>query len=407
MKNPLTAVAYALMFLFSGVAVAEFLAQNDDPQEFTESATPDAIPADASAAQFSAFADPSPAVVQTASFTQSATANTDHAARVRAIVQRYLPDANDDVIDVLVEEYSEFDLDGVEFVMQQRQTSGLRVPDSLNISLDTIKGSGPGNQTEIAPKPAQTPVHGLNPLSRAIQTSAAFSHRNLLCASTPGFRRRVSLLDVNASMLDTPLPGTTAPGLPEVHVASPVTTSAFSVNVSVKTMWSWQPGKSIFTGDPLHVSLGDDPHLMFRLDDDAFTRRGDFQVLPDRRIGFRHSTGTFTLHDSPVIPQNFRSVQISETGVISVVQENGTRRELGQLTVVRLQELHRLESNDGVVFHAQTTEQPEVVTNPALMTQAIELSNVDRDEEWQELEHLRRMRQEIVMDLAAATGRNL
>ena len=142
---------------------------------------------------------------------------------------------------------------------------------------------------------------------------------------------------------------------------------------------------------PLHVAIPNNPTWMFRLEGDKLTRRGDFQLLPDRRIGLMIGGIACAVMNSPLIPDDARRPAITEDGRIEYTDSSDTLISAGQLELVSVTEPDQLESTDGVHFTSRSSRSLQMLTAAEIMlaTGTLELSNVDREEEAALLNHLR------------------
>jgi flagellar basal body rod protein FlgG len=425
MKNPLATVTCALLFLLSGVAVAEFLAQSRPEQtaapqgsaaalQPTPSISASPLPAAASFAVSShPFAPDSGALPDDtiSAGTQKTThpvQSEEHVAAVRTLVKQYLPDASDEIVEVLVEEYQQCDLAGVEFMLDQRQQSGLMMPASLSTPWST---SDSATSVQTASRPSERTPTASTSTPSSMQSVFASAERliarNLVNCTTAGYRRVIPVLDVirpdDSQFESTPdvLPDTvnseTSPGLFSVPATPPATTAA-STN-QLLAIWSFEPGQVVFTGNDRHVALATEPHLMLAFaDGTVVSRRGDLQILSDRRIGIQIGTTELPLYESPVLDDQQQGFSITASGEICTIAVDGAIQQVGQLQVARIANLARLTSSDGVIFRCPDSEPPAMTTDVHFEVQALELSNVDRDDAWQELEHFRRVQSELSFD---------
>jgi hypothetical protein len=293
-------------------------------------------------------ANPSPP----ASTDQVPNANAD----VRQQIQLAFPDADAETIDAWSETLQDLSSREIaEILMQKKALSG-----SLNSLLP------PSLQT-----PSITTRLPTVPAYNSADTLSAVLMRNLQNAHCVGYRRLVLL----------PQPVTATPLSVDLQPATP----------EPGRFWSFQPGRSIHSPLPLHVSLGEDASLMFQLEGNILTRRGDFQLLPDRRIGLNTPSGFLAIANSPQLPPTAKRISINEQGRIQFHSDtDGTPGEAGVVSVVRIEHPDDLQSVDGVHFTSQSHDAWQAL-NPetlSLKTRQIELSNVDPASERMQLETL-------------------
>ena len=276
---------------------------------------------------------------------------------VRQQIQLAFPDADAETIDAWSETLQDLSSREIaEILMQKKALSG-----SLNSLLP------PSLQTP----PITTPLPTV-PAPNSADTHSAVLMRNLQNAHCVGYRRLVLL----------PQPVTAAPLSVDLQPATP----------EPGRFWSFQPGRSIHSPLPLHVSLGEDASLMFQLEGNILTRRGDFQLLPDRRIGLNTPSGFRALANSPQLPPIAQRVSIDELGRIQFYAETDSPlSEAGFVAVVRIEHPEELRSDDGVHFTSERHDTWRTLNQEtfSLKTRQLELSNVDPASERMQLETLR------------------
>jgi len=166
--------------------------------------------------------------------------------------------------------------------------------------------------------------------------------------------------------------------------------------------YSFDPGKRISSPLPLHVALpADNGALMFCLEGNLLTRRGDFQLLADRRVGLTTHTGPVALRDSAILPDSAKDVSISQAGEIQYVDTAGMTVIAGRVAVRCVVDLSELSSDDGVIFVIRSSESlstPEP-DKTRLSTGTLELSNVDRENDRALLSHLQSLRPDVFYDI--------
>ena len=276
---------------------------------------------------------------------------------VRQQIQLAFPDADAETIDAWSETLQDLSSREIaEILMQKKALSG-----SLNSLLP------PSLQT-----PPITTSQSAVPAHNSVDTLSAVLMRNLQNAHCPGYRRLVLL--------------------PQPVTAASVSADSHLVNSEQTLFWSFQPGRSIHSPLPLHVSLGEDTSLMFQLEGNILSRRGDFQLLPDRRIGLNTPSGFRALANSPQLPPTAHRVSIDELGRIQFATEpDGPQSEAGFVAVARIEHPEELRSDDGVHFTSDRDDTWQAL-NPetlSLKTRQLELSNVDPASERMQLETLR------------------
>ena len=286
---------------------------------------------------------------------QVASANPD----VRQQIQLAFPDADVETIEAWSETLQDLSSREIaEILMQKKALSG-----SLNSLLPPSLQTPP-----ITTSQSVLPAHNYN----SVDTLSAVLMRNLQNAHCVGYRRLVVL--------------------PPPVTAASVSADSYPVNPEQTQFWSFQPGRSIHSPLPLHVSLGEDAGLMFQLEGNILTRRGDFQLLPDRRIGLNTPSGFRALANSPQLPPTAHRVSIDALGrIVFVAESDGPPGEAGFVAVVRIEHPEELRSDDGVHFTSERADTWRTLNQEtfSLKTRQLELSNVDPASERMQLETLR------------------
>ena len=126
-----------------------------------------------------------------------------------------------------------------------------------------------------------------------------------------------------------------------------------------------------------------DEHYFFGLNENQVTRRGDFALLPDRRLGLLTSEGTFSLKNSAPLPVDAVGLRITSAGEILYDDASGNSLSAGSIELACVKRLDDLSTLDGVVFQCPAGSKWETVTAQVanLVENRLELSNVDYKEE--------------------------
>lgn len=318
--------------------------------------------------------------------------SAEHSRRMIATIQEVFPETPMDTAEVWAEVYEDTDLDVFRFILEQRkQVSPTLTFDSFDIQADIVADI-PGT----LPSPSLTDSHEMPPLyserssvhcpadadcptdadcpvatasSGTVDSVAIHSVRsNLACVWTIGYRRNVVLPEPLVSPVHSVLPTDGGHSFRSPEFVS------FRTFDTGKLQWS--PGSS-------HVAITRDGPFVFSLEGDRFTRRGDFQILPDRRIGLITSAGIFPLKGSPVVSPEHERLSISPDGTISLNTIDGQTVETGTIPVVEILDADQLRTDDGVIF-AGANECRSVPVSPiecGLRSHCLELSNVSAAEE--------------------------
>ena len=292
------------------------------------------------------------------SFPAIVAANPEARRQLESLIRRMFPDAKPDTISVWAEAYDGMDLGEVEFILEQKR--------AMSGSLDS----------EIATAMLGTPLGTssaealLSPDTMSPITAAQNAVRmNLQSAWSSGYRRTVVI--------------------PEAVSNQSLAGIVSSTPRQVTMFRSFETGRLQPSPIPTHVAIGSkNGALMFCLDGNMFTRRGDFQRLEDGRLGLVTSTGSYALKDSTPIPESTTRIEITPMGEI-LYDADGQSNSAGHVGIVELSELNRLQTVDGVFFTSETPmESAATGLEAELTTHHLEMSNVNRSDDSQLLELL-------------------
>lgn len=281
---------------------------------------------------------------------------------IRNLIQQHFPDTDAVAAEIWVETFAEMSLDEIAFVLEQKRLTskgiGASLPGSLMPSMpsltDTVLArslrSGPAPVGDIAVKAVET---------------------NLRSAYSLGFRRTVVLPDAIADLESW------TPDKPRsVHVTS---------------FRSFEYGTLIASPIATHVALTKEDSTMLCLEGDRLTRRGDFQLLADRRLGIVTRCEEIASAASTPLPEGATDIRILRDGKIQFKSAAGETGEAGRIAVCSVNDLANLQSDDGVFFTA--TDDDCIITHKDasafLLTHRLEQSNVDRSYESSLLTHLK------------------
>ena len=289
---------------------------------------------------------------------QITVANPEARRQLESLILRMFPDAAAETVAAWADAYSDMDLGEVEFILEQKR--------SLSGSLDS----------EIATAMLGTPL-GTNTAESLLSPQAMSPiveaqnavRSNLQSAWSSGYRRTVVIPEAVSNQ-----------SIPGSNALTPRQVTMFR---------SFETGQLQPSPVPTHVAIASkNGALMFCLDGNLFTRRGDFQRLADGRLGLVTSSGSYALKDSTPIPESVTSIEITTSGEIMYDAE-GQPVSAGLVGIVELSELNRLQTVDGVFFTSETLNASSVpAANAELTTYQLEMSNVNRTDDTQLLELL-------------------
>lgn len=278
--------------------------------------------------------------------------------QLESLIRRMFPDAKPDTISVWAEAYDGMDLSEVEFILEQKRAmSGTLDSEIATAMLGTPLGTTSADKL-LSPQTMSPIVEAQNAV-----------RMNLQSAWSSGYRRTVVVPEaVNNQSLD--------------GIGS-------SVPRKVTMFRSFETGRLQPSPDPTHMAIGSkNGALMFCLEGNMYTRRGDFQRLEDGRLGLVTSTGSYALKDSTPIPELITSVEITPMGEI-LYDADGQPTSAGRVGIVQLSELNRLQTVDGVFFSSETPiGSPATGLEAELTIHQLEMSNVNRSDDAQLLELL-------------------
>ncbi len=281
-------------------------------------------------------------------------------AAIRKLILQHFPNTDSDLAEIWVETYAGMDLDEVNFVLEQKkQTSS-----ELEAGLTNLPGSLPSSIMQpLASKPESL-----------IDGDLALVTTNLRSAFSIGYRRMVVLpeaVDSLASSAD-----------PERR------------DVPSTRFRSFDSGPLLNSPSATHVALSRENSVMFCLEGNRLTRRGDFQILSDRRLGLITSSGEFAAQGSTALPDDAKALQILQNGTVRFTNAAGEVLDAGRISVCRITNLADLQTSDGVLFLVSDGRQREVMENPdsVLRLNCLEQSNVNQADENLLREHLKSLR---------------
>ncbi len=284
--------------------------------------------------------------------------NPEARRQLESLIRRMFPDAKPDTISVWAEAYDGMDLGEVEFILEQKRAmSGSLDSEIATAMLGTPLGTTSAD-TLLSPDTISPIVEAQNSI-----------RMNLQCVWSSGYRRTVVIPEaVNKQ------------SFAGIVSATPRQVTMFR---------SFETGRLQPSPVPTHVAIGSkNGALMFCLEGNIYTRRGDFQRLDDGRLGLVTSSGSYALKDSTVIPESATTIAITELGEI-FYNADGQPASAGHVGIVELPELNRLQTVDGVFFTSETPKVSSVSALDAELTiHQLEMSNVNRSEDTQLLELL-------------------
>ena len=278
-------------------------------------------------------------------------------AAIRKLILQHFPNTDSDLAEIWVETYAGMDLDEINFVLEQKKQTSSELGAGLS----------------ILPAPSQSTAMGRSTAKQesSLEGDVACVTTNLRSAYSLGYRRMVVLpeaVDTSASFTD--------------HERRNIPSTRFR---------SFESGPLIQSPIATHVALSNESSVMFCLEGNRVTRRGDFQILADRRLGIITSSGEFAADGSTPLPEVVKDIQILQNGTVRFSNAAGETLEAGRIAVCSISNLADLQTSDGVLFLASDAGQIMVMEDPAsvLRRNSLEQSNVNRMDENLLLDHLK------------------
>ena len=304
------------------------------------------------------FDDLRAADVNTVGVSDIAVSDAERAA-IRRLILAHFPNTESDLAEIWVETCAGMDLDEVNFVLEQKKQTSFEPGTGLAIS----PGSSPASTSAIA-----SPTTKSEP---AFDSDIDLVTSNLRSAYSIGYRRMVVL--------------------PEAVDSLASSTDPDRRDVPSTRFRSFESGPLLQSPITTHVALSRETSVMFCLEGNRVTRRGDFQILTDRRLGIFNSRGEFAALESTPLPEDAKGVHILQNGTVRFTNAADEVLDAGRITVCRITNLADLQSSDGVLFLASDARQLEVLEHPdsVLQLNCLEQSNVNRADENLLREHLK------------------
>jgi len=167
-------------------------------------------------------------------------------------------------------------------------------------------------------------------------------------------------------------------------IAAPVRGAGLASRVAVqhRTLGvSSAPGSIKQTGGSLDIALQPDHWLAVQASDGstAYTRAGDLKLTPNGLLTTASGLPVLGNDGSPLAIPPFQTMDIASDGTISIVpqgQPASTISEAGRLNLVGAPQSDLVRGSDGLMRAAPGRE-PAPSTGPALVSGAVEGSNVD------------------------------
>lgn len=290
---------------------------------------------------------------------------------IEAMILKAIPAATPETVSAWAESFAGMDLSDVEFLLEQKQSlcTNLQILSSGSVSSDGA--AFPKGGAWDLPRD----LYERHDTQESEKSPIRLIESNLQSIFSVGYRRIVVLPEAISKSAETSASLTSL---------SPSGSEMALKQIPPLTFRCFDAGKTVTSPMPLHVAIvGTETACMFCLDGGRYTRRGDFRLLTDRRLGIVTPSGEFAAKNSPVIPDNTTRIKIHSNGLITFNDASGAVAEVGRLEVVRFESMEHLTTEDGVFFSCTSEIVPQVVppTESILLVGQLELSNVNQADE--------------------------
>lgn len=278
-------------------------------------------------------------------------------AAIQKLILQHFPNTDSDLAEIWIETYAGMDLDEINFVLEQKRKTSSELGAGLSISPGSSQSSG---IEPLTSKPES-----------ALEGDIACVTTNLRSAYSTGYRRMVVLpetVDTSASFTENE----------RRHIPS-------------TRFRSFESGPLIQSPIATHVALSNESSVMFCLEGNRVTRRGDFQILTNRKLGIITSGGEIAVEGYTPLPQDAKDLRILQNGNVQFNNAAGETLEAGRIVVCSITNLADLQSSDGVLFLASDAGNLKILEHldSVLRLNSLEQSNVNRVDENFFLEHLK------------------
>ena len=283
-------------------------------------------------------------------------------AAILKLIQGQFPDTDAEVAAVWAETFGEMDPDEIRFILEQKRRISTELGSAVTLPpLDT-------SPIPIAEPLSSTPESSIN-------AAACMVQRNLQSAWSLGYCRMAVCLEASND--------------PESLSADETR------HLPVTSFRCFESGPLIQSPIPTHVALTKSSSTMFRMDAGRLTRRGDFCLLRNRRLGIVTRSGELACAESMPIPEDAINIRVATSGLVQYQNAAGETCEAGRISVCSVINPAELQSEDGVIFESQNVDNPVLHVDSAdfLQPNTLEQSNVDQTYESLLLTYLKSLTQ--------------
>ena len=288
------------------------------------------------------------------------------ARQLRKMIDSELSEFPQSQRDVWFESLKEFSPDHVQGVLQMWKRFG--APTTLPLSVDPI---APPQTTGSAPQPVLPPGTKVesDPVAHGLSMARALHLRNLAHLQTIGYKRLIPM-PVEKSDAGTP------------------TFADCDARVDLS------PGLRHETEQPLDWMISGNGFFVVQTEDSRlFTRNGHFTLDRERRVCLQEGSRLHPLVPELKLPEDTLSIQLNAEGVLSVTKVDSSVVHVGQVELARFANPAGLEPAGNAFFWETPASGPaRTMTAENARCQikqgAVELSNVQPEEEWLAIETL-------------------
>ncbi|WP_298865745.1 flagellar hook-basal body protein [uncultured Gimesia sp.] len=330
---------------------------------------------------------------------------------MRSIIREHLPHASKEELEIWFEELQGVphkvasDLLSIRKLLQpQNVKNSAETPGELPLSRLEVNAAPQVGSTLQRPPSDQTGfigfssqadrdelLHRLKPTVDALRLSRDVIVNNIANAGTIGFKR--SYVEFESLPYDyVPTPAS------EAAKSEPPIAVGMGSQV-LQTRVSQTSGEMINTGRALDIAIKGQGFLQVNLGDKTvLTRTGRLLIDEENRICIRGSQKNYPLEPEVTLPPKSHSIQISETGEVTVIvtsADEGQKQTIGHVQLVCFTDSSELFPRECCLFEATPRSGAARILTPGekgagqIQAGALEASNVSISEELEELSSIK------------------
>lgn len=324
-----------------------------------------------------------------------------------------------DEADVWKAELSDLPPAQAEEILRLRKQLGSVASESIGMTFPQAPGSTnapPGlfpmlADSDARPIPLPEPVlesttvaqtHAMTdspPAAELLELAEQHYVENIANARTPGYRRRQIVLLNVSSLRNKGEPGKA------VHAGSDTSTDSDDpVSRRETTSVPWisrldlRQGKFLSTSNPLDLAIDGPGWLQVdRNGKPEYVRAGVLGLNENRELGIRTGPGLLRVQPAIQLPENCRRIIISPSGDVTSVDVNEQHERIGQLIPFEFLNASALIRTEAGTYAESKESGGAMASNLSVrfLQSFLEASNVDQQQEREELDHLRDVAERI------------